>query len=120
MKRRMRRATSSTIAALAVLAGLIAIGLATRPAMAQGVHKITGPGPVSISDPGHYRVTADFTGYITIEASDVDLNLGGHTITVPANFLDGILVRGIATTNVRISNGTVHGVPFGLPFSPNG
>ena len=35
-------------------------------------------------------------------------------------FANGILVIGIATTNVRISNGTLHGFPYGVPFSPSG
>ena len=108
MKRRMSVGSSSTVAALAILAGLIALGLAARRAMA--VTTITGT--TIITTPGEYLVTADFTGSIIIEASDVDLNLGGHTITVVGASTGVWVVMG--TASVHINNGTLIGSPSGI------
>src|SRR5258708_1748432 len=104
MKRRMSGVFSMTVAAPAILAGLIALGLVARPAMAAG-----GATPITastvITAPGQYVVTASFTGGIEITVSDVHLDLGGQTITDVTSF-DAIKVYPGAN-DVVITNGTV-------------
>ena len=70
----------------------------------------------SITAPGAYEVTQDLTcagAAITITASDVDLNLGGHTLSGNDQG-DGVSVQGQA--NVSIHDGTVQGFVNGVVF----
>jgi parallel beta-helix repeat protein len=72
--------------------------------------------PFVITAPGQYRVANDLVSAlpgpcITIAASDVHLNLNGHTITGPTNCLapviDSTAIAVGAVENVHINNGTV-------------
>ena len=66
-------------------------------------------GPATITSPGHYCVTADINGGITIAASNVTLSLDLHTVVG----LTGIIVDGGGNrvSNVKIcGSGVVNGV----------
>lgn len=106
----------------------VLLTFASVPASADGDKKLYGCSV--ITEPGSYLLATDiivdqscpsseipdaFVG-IQIAASDVHVNLGGHTIYGdPAGYGDGF-ARGIDTTgafvqtNVRVSNGTVDGM----------
>jgi parallel beta-helix repeat protein len=107
-------------AAQPILVGLIALGLAARPAMVQGATPISGP--TTITAPGSYVVTANFQGSILINASHVDLNLMGHTITVFRGYRSTAVGVANGATNVSIENGTVAGqrATFGILLSGGG
>ncbi len=64
---------------------------------------VFGPGPVTISTPGSYCLAQDVTT-ITISASQVTLNLNGHTVS---SATAGITVSGISPANIIIRNGIV-------------
>ncbi len=72
--------------------------------------------PIVISAPGHYYLTGNLnppasTRALTINSSDVSLDLGGFTVTGSGSGpVAGILVFGVQT-RVRITNGTVKGFP---------
>src|SRR5262245_49070296 len=78
-------------------------------------------GPTTISSPGHYYLTKDVrvTGAviaITINASEVSLDLGGFTIDgndIAGSY--GIYVAG-AQSDITIENGTVKDFHFGVDF----
>lgn len=71
----------------------------------------------SITQPGTYVVTRDFTGTIAVLTSGVTLDLGGHTITGPA----GQAVVGIASaaTRIGIRNGTLLNGGIGIYQTPS-
>lgn len=68
--------------------------------------------PTTIDQPGSYLLTADLfvassVGVgIAITASDVTLDLGGHTITAPGS-LSGTGVRIVNAQNVTVKNGNI-------------
>lgn len=120
------------ILVLLTLAGLVAI-LATRaeggpldppgpPGSTDGVRQTGTPiaGPTTISSPGRYYLTRNITvsggnSGIFISNSDIDLDLGGFTITGGGTGAGGfgIYVSG-AQTNVGVHDGTVRTFQFGL------
>jgi parallel beta-helix repeat protein len=120
MSKRLWRTLSQARPGLVVLAGLTVSLWASGPVTAAPVTKITSC-PFTISAPGEYLVTADCTvpsagTGITISASNVHLNLGGHTLTQPSGGLGiGIVVTG--ASNVHINNGTVQGLLGGIVLS---
>ncbi len=70
----------------------------------------------TISQPGHYLVTRDFSASATailIQSSNVHLDLGGHTIS-PGTY--GISVSSGDYHDISISNGTLEGGTYGLYF----
>jgi parallel beta-helix repeat protein len=73
--------------------------------------------PVTITAPGAYVVTKDLTcsgDAITIAASNVDLDLGGHTLSGDGSG-DGIHVQGASPVyNVSIHRGTVQRFADGI------
>jgi hypothetical protein len=96
----MKRAASR----LALLVALPMALLAVAPA--QAATKISSFGYV-ITAPGAYQVTQDLSGSgnaITILASNVDVHLGGHSISGDGSGM-GIYVQ--AQSNVSIHHGTV-------------
>lgn len=83
-------------------------------------------GPVAITTPGQYELTEDIhisdpsTTAIVIEADNVDLNLGGHTITGPFNPLsNGNGVVAVGKKNIFIHGGTVEGFLYGVYVAAN-
>ena len=99
---------------MALFAGLAFSPLAVQPAAAA---TDINSCPFVIATPGQYRVANDLVSAlpgpcITIQASDVHLNVNGHTITGPTdcNFPNAVPSTGIevgAFSNVHINNGTV-------------
>jgi parallel beta-helix repeat protein len=80
---------------------------------AQAATKISSC-PVTITAPGEYEVTRNLIcagTAITITASEVDLNLDGHTLSGSGGG-DGIFVQSAA--NVSIRNGAVRGFFIGV------
>lgn len=65
--------------------------------------QIFGPGPVTISLPGSYCL-AQNVNTLTITASQVTLNLNGHTVS---SATAGITISGLSPTNIIIRNGFV-------------
>jgi parallel beta-helix repeat protein len=110
-----RRPFVSLLVALALpLAGLAGPGPA--PASA-AVTPITGP--IVITEPGDYRVMADFTvsdpsgDAIVVRASGVRIALGGRTITGPGNKQGrGIVIEGAQV--VEIGGGTLRTFGIGV------
>jgi parallel beta-helix repeat protein len=86
---------------------LFAAALAAQPA---GVRAIGSP--ATIDQPGSYILTADLFipgsvgAGITITASDVWLDLNGHSITAPGN-LTGAGIRVLNAQNVTVKNGNI-------------
>src|SRR5438552_2189365 len=107
----MRVVSLRVAAAAAALAGL---SLAASPTYAvDGVVLIDQTMvPLTITDPGSYRLSSNVavTGSataISIQSNDVSLDLNGFTVSGDATpFSDGIFVY---ATNVEIRNGTVRG-----------
>src|SRR3989449_6771163 len=99
---------------MALFAGLALSFLAVQPAAAA---TDINSCPFVIATPGQYRVANDLVSTlsgacITITASDVHLNLVGHTITGPTNCATPLTPLSIgiqvgAVSNVHINNGTV-------------
>jgi len=73
-------------------------------------------GPTVITEPGTYRVAQDFSATgdgIVIQANDVQLFLGDHTITGPGNKVGrAIVVDGVK--NASISGGTLRTFGIGV------
>lgn len=65
--------------------------------------QIFGPGPVTISLPGSYCLAQD-VNTITITASQVTLNLNGHTVSSATT---GITISGLSPSNIIIRNGFI-------------
>ncbi len=111
-------APSSVSAPTSLFAGLILALFAIGPVdPAAAVTSITGP--TVITEPGDYRVTADFnvadpTGdAIVIRASNVRLSLGGRTITGPGNKQGrGIVIED--ATNVSVEGGSLRTFGIGV------
>jgi hypothetical protein len=91
------------------------------PAGTDGVRKPGTPisGPTTITQPGYYYLTRDFTSppsvdAIVIEANDVWVDLGGFTITrsgpEPSN---GIVASGLRE-RITVTNGTLRGYIVGV------
>lgn len=72
-------------------------------------------GPTTISQPGRYLLTQNITNtgdhVIRIESDDVDLDLGGFTITVPPTYF-GVYSSGYK--NLTISGGSIVGGQLGI------
>ena len=89
--------------------------LSNGQAAAQGVVRISSC-PFVIVAPGNYLVDQDLFcpgNGITIQSSDVKLNVSGHTINGLSSQLGiGILVRSV--TNVEVRNGTVTNFSIGI------
>jgi parallel beta-helix repeat protein len=102
------------VGALALLIGLASTLLGAVPA--QAATKISSFGYV-ITAPGTYQVTQDLSGSgdaITVSASNVDLHLGGHTLSGDGSGV-GIHVQGASPVyNVSIDHGTVQGFQDGI------
>lgn len=106
--------------ALALVAATLA------PVASAAVTDITAC-PAGISSPGRYRLAVDCavttlgSAGIGINASNVHLNLGGHTISGPGcgtqGTTVGIIVNG---SNVHVNGGTVEGFPIGIQVAANG
>jgi parallel beta-helix repeat protein len=110
---------------LAVLAGLVVPLWGAAPGMAASVIKLTGPGPFTITQPGNYLLTNDITVAsgetgIIVRASNVHLDLGGHSLTGPggdrALTTTGIIVW-FTADSVHINNGTIEGMATGVIVS---
>ena len=91
-----------------VLAILLPLGIGVTSPAAQ---TIAACGPVTA--PGTYTVTTDITApadtnCITIAASGVAIDLGGHTIS-GSGFSSGIIDDGQSRANIIIANGTITG-----------
>lgn len=73
--------------------------------------------PTTIDDPGHYFVVRDLTSpagsVITINTSDVILDLGGHTLTLAAASGRPLLITADAS-EITIRNGRLRGGENGL------
>jgi parallel beta-helix repeat protein len=96
---------------LALLVALPVVLLGVAPA--QAATKISSFGYV-ISAPGTYQVTQDLSGSgtaITVSADNVDLHLGGHTLSGDGSGA-GVDVEGAA--NINIHHGTVQGFYDGI------
>src|SRR5713101_3437830 len=101
------------VGALALLIGLASTLLGAVPA--QAATKISSFGYV-ITAPGTYQVTQDLSGSgnaITVLASNVDLHLGGHTLSGDGSGA-GVDVEGPAGNSVSIDHGTVQGFKNGI------
>lgn len=70
----------------------------------------------TLTQPGYYLVTRDFTGFLAVQASGVTVDLGGRTVTVPSGNT-GIAVSS-AVARVTIRNGTLLGGTAGITFDP--
>ncbi len=74
---------------------------------------ITGCPPIpifsttTISVPGSYCLANDMTGFITINSSNVTLNLNGHTLTGLLNPSDSAIQINTNLSNVEITNGKI-------------
>jgi parallel beta-helix repeat protein len=92
---------------LAVVLLALAVAGAAR---ADAVTKISGC-PYEIAAPGSYLVVRNLHcpigTAIGITASDVHLNLGGHTIDGDGNETGGVGIAVVDATDVHINNGTV-------------
>src|SRR5882672_8519699 len=80
----------------------LALAVLSWPAALADEGRIPIFAPTTITDPGHYVVTRDFTApgvAITITANNVTLDLNGHTITGPGGC-------GSGTDNIAIDNAT--------------
>lgn len=116
---------SSVLLALVLLALLAVIAMlatdarggpldpAASPASTDGIREPGTPIsllPFATNGPGRYYLTRDLTGAsgVTIQHSDVTLDLHGFTLRGPGGSGNGILVSGEQTA-VRIQNGTVRG-----------
>ena len=101
-----------TVAATALLIS----SLATAPALA--ANPVTACGDV-LSEPGNYGLTGDLLACpgnaIVISASNVSLNLKGHSITCGSTDWIGVLVTGVS--DVQVKNGTITGCSVGVFFS---
>ena len=101
-----------TVAATALLIS----SLATAPALA--ANPVTACGVV-LSEPGNYGLTGDLLACpgnaIVISASNVSLNLKGHSITCGGTDGIGVLVTGVS--DVQVKNGTITGCNVGVLFS---
>jgi parallel beta-helix repeat protein len=104
----------SKVLPLAMLVAVSAIVLAGAPA--QAATKISSFGYV-ITAPGTYQVTQDLSGSgdaITVSASNVDLHLGGHTLSGDGSGV-GVHVQGASPVyNVSIDHGTVQNFQRGI------
>jgi len=105
-----------------ILVFTVTMPLASPADAAAGVTPITScssPNGYTISSPGTYVVTKDLTAIhdvfhgiafnncIVISASDVILDLGGHTLTGIANFV-GVTIKPGAD-DVTVEDGTING-----------
>ena len=108
--------------------------IASALVLVAGVALAKPPVPISecgtvITEPGKYRVTQDLfcardQQGIEVLASDVTVNLNGHTITCDASgeILVGAVLVGdffdptYVVSNVRVKNGTVSGCDDGVIF----
>jgi parallel beta-helix repeat protein len=91
---------------------------ATSPATAFGTTGITAP--TVITEPGFYRVMADFTAAgdgIVVQSDWVWLDLGGHTITGPGNKAGrGVVLEDVSS--VLVTGGTLE--TFGIGVATSG
>lgn len=107
---------------LALLAALLSTGLLAGHGQAQGVvtpKRVSSDVrvriaslPFTIDTCGSYYLSGCLTGVtgqhgVTIDASDVTLDLGGFTLSGVAGSLNGVQVLG-APRNIRIMNGSVN------------
>ena len=113
---------ASATAAIAV-DGVIEINQSS--ALAGGVSSGDQQGfPVTLSDPGSYRLTSGLTatagfGGIVVTADNVTLDLNGFSVISPGggNFSDGISLG--SRQNVEIRNGTIRGFARAGIFTNN-
>ena len=94
---------------------LLISSLATAPALA--ANPVTACGDV-LSEPGNYGLTGDLLACpgnaIVISASNVSLNLKGHSITCGNADWFGVWVLGVS--DVQVKNGTITGCGIGVEF----
>lgn len=111
------RIPSLVLATAALLAALVGIAVLAPSPVAAVVMPITGP--TTITEPGEYRVMADFAvtdpsgDGIVIRASNVRVSLGGRTITGPGNKQGrGIVIEG--AQGVEVVGGTLRTFGIGV------
>ncbi|HEX2748913.1 MAG TPA: right-handed parallel beta-helix repeat-containing protein [Verrucomicrobiales bacterium] len=85
------------------------VDVATLPGDATAVFLITAPGSYFLS--GNVTVPSGRAG-IAIAAADVELDLGGFTVTGAAGSVRGVELRGNAD-NVRVRHGAIAGITAG-------
>ena len=78
--------------------------------------------PYTITQPGVYYLTRDLTlasgSAITVNASNVEVDLAGHTLTLGDTFGIPIAI-GSTSGNIRITNGRLLGGQFGVDIEPS-
>jgi hypothetical protein len=102
----MKNLKFTFLSALVLIALTASLGAAPIP--------ITAPQKITV--PGNYLLANDITGFIEIQASDVTLNLGGHTINGGSGIvIDPFDSGGLPLVNARVSNGQIAaGSPGGI------
>lgn len=79
--------------------------------------------PYVITQAGSYRVGANLAvsnssqPIIKINAPNVELDLGGYTLSAPAASDGSVALYVLSSSNVTIRNGTVSGSGYGIAFS---
>lgn len=103
----MKNLKFTPFSALLLIASIGSLQAATPPT------KITSAQVITVT--GSYVLANDITGAIEIQASDVTLNLNGHTITALASgiVIDQFDIGGLTLVNVRVSNGRIIAAPAG-------
>lgn len=94
---------------------LVLLAAASAQAQSTSCTQISTP-PVSITQPGVYCLTADLSGIIWIGASDVVIDLQGHTVDGSAGG-SGTTADGISAFDkqrITVRNGTVRGFRIGI------
>lgn len=106
---RPRRRLAATL-----MASVMAVQMAFASQGRAPIHKAT-----VITDPGSYVVTKDITDTVSpiidIQASDVTIDLDGHTIA--STVYTNILIRAVDQTNIRITNGKLTKGSTGVSLS---
>lgn len=69
-------------------------------------------GSIVITQPGHYLLTRNVAGQIAVQTSGVVIDLGGHTLTVPAG-QPGIGAN-VFATRLTVVNGRIQGGAMGI------
>ena len=106
----MKKLFTALISCAATVVLISPIALAAIP--------VTACGDV-LSEPGNYGLTGDLLACpgdaVVISASNVSLNLKGHSITCGGTDGIGVLVTGVS--DVQVKNGTITGCVRGVLFS---